>query len=337
VPALTGAPTLLSSDLDTTSPNAARVGVSDTGLIVFVGESNRTQQFTWYSREGRIQGRAGPPDSYTTFDLFRDGSKIVAAARSNADINLWAIDADRGTPTRMTLAQTSDTDPRWSPDGLSVMFSSLRDPARSPHRVGLAAGTPALVWKFDGRLFALDDWSDDGRWLLYHDARVPVLQARELDAAGVPKGEPIVAARALTGIIDQAQMSPDGRWVAYNSNETGPNEVYVTPFPPTGARYTISRDGGVQPTWRGDSTELYFLAPDTMLKAVKVSVNGTTLVTSDPVDLFKPQLPGANAQIEQYRPHPSGQKFLSLDIVGNERTLSLGVLMNWRTLVTAQK
>jgi hypothetical protein len=337
VPALTGAPTLLSSDLDTTSPNAARVGVSNTGLIVFVGDSNRTQQFTWYGREGRIQSRAGPPDSYTTFDLFRDGSKIVAAARSNADINLWAIDADHGTPTRMTLAQTSDTDPRWSPDGLSVIFSSLRDPARSPHRVGLSADTPTRLWKFDGRIFALDDWSDDGRWLLYHDARVPVLMARELDTAGAPKGDPIVAARALTGIIDQAQMSPDGRWVAYNSNETGPNEVYVTPFPPTGARYTVSRGGGVQPTWRGDSAELYFLAPDTMLKAVKVSVNGTTLVTSEPVDLFKPQLPGANAQIEQYRPHPSGQRFLALDIVGNERTLSLGVLMNWRTLVPVQR
>jgi Tol biopolymer transport system component len=130
-----------------------------------VGESNRTQQFTWYSRDGKVQSRIGPPDSYTTFDLFRDGIKIVAAARSNADINLWAIDADHGTPTRMTLAQTSDTDPRWSPDGLSVIFSSLRDPARSPHRVGLSADTPTRLWKFDGRIFALDDWSDDGQCL----------------------------------------------------------------------------------------------------------------------------------------------------------------------------
>jgi Tol biopolymer transport system component len=81
------------------------------------------------------------------------------------------------------------------------------------------------------------------------------MQAMELDASGKPKGEPVVVARALTGIIDQAQMSPDGKWIAYNANESSRHEVYVTPFPPTGERFSVTRAGGSQATWRG--SELY--------------------------------------------------------------------------------
>jgi len=332
-PALLGEATVLATEINISSVGAGRESVSDTGVLVFVQRTNRQQQFVWYGRTGNKLATVGEPSDFATFDLSNDGKRIAAARRTGSDTNLWAIDAERGTAERVTLGPTNDVDSRWSPDGLSLIFGSLRDPARSPHKVGLASDAPKLLWKFDGQIFSLDDWSRDGRWLVYHDARVPVLFARELDASGALKGEPVVAARALTGVIDQGQMSPDNRWVAYNSNDTGQHEVYVTPFPATGARVTVSRDGGAQPLWKADGRELYFLARNGMLKVSTITVNGTTLTASEPVDLFRPILPGVSVAIEQYAPHPSGTKFLMLDIVGNERTLALGVVLNWSSLV----
>ena len=189
------------------------------------------------------------------------------------------------------------------------------------------------VWKYDGRIFSADDWSRDGKWLLFHDASVPVLMARQMDASGTPAGEPVVAARALTGTVDQAQMSPDGKWIAYNANESGRYEVYVTPFPPTGERYSVSRAGGRQPTWRADGGELYYLTAEGALNAVKVSVSGGKFSWSDPVELVRPRLASVDFQIEQYAPHPSGTKFLFLETAGDEKNLSLGVLLNWPSLV----
>jgi hypothetical protein len=223
-----------------------------------------------------------------------------------------SIDASRDCRPPPPDRALFDVDPRWSPDALTLIFGSLRDPARSPHRVGLTADAPVRLFAYPGRIFPLDDWSRDGRWLLYHDARVPELHAHEVDRTHTPTGKPVLAARALTGIIDQGQFSPDSKWIAYNSDETGTHEVYVVPFPSTGERVTISRGGGSQPTWRADGKELYFLAP---------------------VDLFRPRLAGVSTSIEQYAPHPDGKRFVVLDIVGGDRNLSMGLVLNWESLL----
>jgi dipeptidyl aminopeptidase/acylaminoacyl peptidase len=331
-PALTGEPTLLTSDLDTNTGSAARESVSNTGVVAFLQQSDRQQQFTWYDRAGKALGPLGPPGSYAVFDLSNDGRRIATGVRAGSAVNLWAIDAASGSMTRVTLGSSNDVDPRWSPDGLTLIFGSLRDPSRSPHRVRLTADAPVRLFAFPGRIFALDDWSRDGRWLLYHDARVPELYAHEVDPTHTPIGKPVLAARALTGIIDQGQFSPDSKWIAYNSDETGTTEVYVAPFPATGERFPISRGGGAQPTWRADGKELYFLALDGMLKASTITVNGSSLTAADPVDLFRPRLAGVSTAIEQYAPHPDGKRFVVVDTVGGDRNLSIGVLLNWPSL-----
>jgi Tol biopolymer transport system component len=337
--ALAGDPTQLVADVATSSLGTSRESASATGVLAFAERSNRQKQFRWYSRDGHPQGVVGDSGQYSTFDLSKDGRRIAATLRSGTGTgsNLWMIDAEQGSPVRLTFGETQDVDPRWSPDGTTVIFGSTRDTSRSPYRVGLAAGTPALVWKFSGRIYAGDEWSPDGRWLLFHDAAVPVLQAQELDASGAVKGEPVVAARALTGTIDQGHMSPDGKWVAFNSNESGRYEVYVTPFPATGERFKVSPGGGNQPTWKADGSELYFLAPDGALVAVRVSVSGRKFSTSDPVELARPKIGAVNSAVEQYMPHPSGTKFLFLDNVGDDKNLSVGVVLNWPSLVPRVK
>ena len=332
--ALVGEAVQIVPDVDG-APNLATIRESGSaGVVAYAERSSRQQQFRWYSRDGRVTGTVGDGGSYSTFDLSKDGRRIVTNRRSPSGSNLWLIDAETGSSARITAGQFSDVDPRWSTDGSAVIFGSSRDFARGPHKVGLAADTPASVWKFEGRMYSGDDWSRDGRWLLYHDAAAPVLQARELDASGAPKGEPVVVARALTGTMDQARMSPDGKWVAYNSNESGRFEVYVVPFPANGQRFPVSRNGGSQPTWRADGGELYYLSPDGVLNAVKVTVSGTTFVTGEPAQIIRPKLAGVSSVVEQYAPHPSGTKFLFLDTVGDETTLSIGVLLNWASLLS---
>jgi eukaryotic-like serine/threonine-protein kinase len=334
--ALVGDPTQLVAEVESVIVTGRRESASAAGVLAYSERSNRRLQFRWYSREGRPLATVGEPGQYATFDLSHDGRRIVAALRAGPSViggNLWQIDAEQGTRARITAGQASDVDPRWSANGATVLFGSSRDPARSPFRVGLAAGTPEPVWKYGGRMFSADDWSPDGKWLLFHDASVPVLEAREMDASGAPKGEPVVVARALTGTVDQAHMSPDGKWVAYNSNESGRYEVYVTPFPATGERFSVSRAGGSQPTWNGDSSELYYLTPEGALVAVKVSTSGGKFVTSPPIELARPRLAAVSSSVEQYAPHPSGTKFLFLDNVGDEKNLSIGVVLNWPSLV----
>jgi Tol biopolymer transport system component len=339
--ALVGEPTQLVAEVENVVVlTSRRESASAAGVLAFAERSNRSLQFRWYGRDGRPQGAVGEPGPFTTFDLSNDGRRLVAALRTGLNAvggNLWQIDVEQGTMTRITAGQTVEVDPRWSADGTTVVFGSSRDPARGPFRVGLAAGTPVPVWKFEGRMFSADDWSPDGKWLLFHDANAPVLEAREMDASGATKGEPVVVARALTGTIDQAQMSPDGKWVAYNSNESGRYEIYVTPFPATGERISVSRAGGSQPTWKGDGGELYYLTPEGVLVAVKVSTSGGRFVTSAPVELARPRLAGVISSVEQYVPHPSGTKFLFLDSVGDNQNLSIGVVLNWPSLVPPKR
>jgi hypothetical protein len=96
----------------------------------------------------------------------------------------------------------------------------------------------------------------------------------------------------------------------------------------------VSRSGGSQPTWRADGGELYYLSPDGVLNAVKVTVSGTTFATGEPVQIIRPKLAGVSSVVEQYVPHPSGTKFLFLDTVGDETSLSIGVLLNWASLLS---
>jgi Tol biopolymer transport system component len=243
--------------------------------------------------------------------------------------NLWSFDAEKGTVNRVTAGSASDVDPRLSPDGRLVVFASTRDPRRSPFKTTIAGDEPQRVFPFKGGLFALDDWSSDGQWLLFRNAGTPVLEALRLDR---PDDEPIVAARALAGIIDQATMSPDGRWVAYNSTESGRAEVYVVPFPPTGDKWQISDGGGAQPQWRRDTGELYFLTLDGTLTAVLIDTT-KGFRFKDPVALFRAPLPAVNSGIEQYAPAPDGTRFLFLHNTENATLATVAVLANWSPLV----
>lgn len=302
------------------------------GLLAFLDSETSSRQFVWRDRSGASRP-LGQPSRAATFDLSNDGRSLVVSQSDDTGQSLWVVDADLGGFTRVTPSGSlQEADPRWSPDGRRILYGSTRAPGRSPHLLTLGEATPAQVFAFPGALFSLDDWSRDGRWMVYHDANRPELYARGLE----PGAEPVTVARGFSGTIDQAQVSPDSTQVAFNANDTGRFEVFVAPMQPGGERIRISRAGGVQPTWRADGRELFFVGLDGVLMSVPVTP-GTVPRFGVPVPLFSLESDEiASGTIESYLPAPDGRRFLVLQSVGNAPSPSLGVIANWQQLLPAQ-
>ena len=301
---------------------------SQNGVLIYRGGEASQEQFQWLGRDGTVLETVGDPGNYVTFDLSRDASQLVVGKiESSGGWNLWLFDMSRnGLPTPLTFGDVVNVDPRWSRDGDYIIFGSTQDLARSPFKITLPSLNLEQVFKFNGATFALDDISPDNEYLLYHDGEVPGLWARPLTG----EKEPILVKRFPTGAGEQAQFSPDGRFIAFNSVESNRLEVKVVPFPPTGEEWQIS--DGVQPMWKGDGSELYFISPDGMLMAVDVSLGETFEFDTAFQSLFSTGL-SVNAAIEQYAPDPKGEKFLLLRLVENNEDISFKVISNWLPLL----
>ena len=328
--ALHGAPVPLAGDATSTASLRLSVVSASAGTLVYRTDRPMPQQFTWVGRDGRTIAPIGPPGQYPTFDLSDDGSRLVVSQDDAGAQNIWTIDTAKGTMNRVTVGVVRDSDPRLSPDGRTVIFASFRDPVRSPYRATISGQEPERLFGFKGRMFALDDWSRNGAWLLYHDAGVPAIRATRVDQ---PAAEPVTVATALAGFLDQAQMSPDGKWISYHSGESGRTEVYVVPFPPTGDKWQVSAGGGVQPLWRRDGRELYYLALDGTVMAVTITSRGS-FKTGDPIGLFRSSVKTISDETEQYAVSPDGKRFLFAPFVDTAPTPSVTVLTNWQSLLT---
>ena len=323
---LVGEPVLVAEPVGSIVARLALISSSTNGVLVY--KPPLESRFAWFDRGGRVLGMVGDPGDYLTFDLSKDTNHLVVSkSQQEGQQNLWLMDLLRGSTTRLTIEEALHSDPRWSPDGRKIIFGSTRDPSRSPFQLSLPGSAPEQIFKFDGKAFALDDWSPDGRHLLYHDASCPELWA--LPLAGGRK--PFLVTRSIAGFVDQARFSPDGHWVAYNTNESGRFEVKIVPFPPTGDKWQISTAGGGQPTWRRDGRELYFLTPDGTLTAVDVR-RDKTFAWGEARPLFKTQL-NVSYEMEQYLPAPDGKRFLLLGPAAEDLRAPFTVLVNWTALL----
>ena len=245
-----------------------RIRVSQAGtLFLMTGEPGRAQ-FTWFDRTGRETGRVGDPIDAFAFDVAMDGA--VAVTSVGLPGTLWRIDARRGTVNRLTDG-LDDADLRLSADSRSVLFAGTYDGRRELDRVSLQGGARTQLYEFttpDSIRHSLTrpllhDWSRDGRFALCDVTG----SHKEIAAVTLANGQR-QAAIQTNGSADQARYSPDGKWIAYNDVESRRFEVFVVPFPPTGERWQISTSGGVQPEWRGDGRELFYLDPAGTLMAV---------------------------------------------------------------------
>ena len=239
----------------------AYFSVNDSGVLAYhTGTAEgASSKLVWRDRDGREIGGLGDAASYFDVALSNDGSKAVAGIEDDASgaLDLWIFDVERGVKTRFTFNPDEDQNPVWSPDDRRVAFASSHGGVRSVYVKTLGgAAEEELLYAHEGEDVYPDAWSPDGRFMVLAVTKGTGdfnLWLLPLDGEGT--AEPLIETEFLEV---WAEISSDGRWLAYMSDESGQNEIYVTPFPEVGRKWQVSSGGGEQPLWGDDGRRLWF-------------------------------------------------------------------------------
>jgi Tol biopolymer transport system component len=221
----------------------------------------------------------------TTLDevaLSPDGRRVAVRRAVQGNSDIWLIDAMRST--RFTFDQNVEYWPLWSPDGSRIAFTRIPDMYLKSAR---GAGSEELLLKPPAIASAFG-WSFDGRYLLY-GFTIPKTGADIWVLPTDGDRKPVIF---LDSSFNErlGQFSPDGRWVAYQSDESGRYEIYVRPFPGRGGQWQVSANGGAAPRWRRDGRELYYVAPDGTLMGAPIAQRNATVEPAAPIPLFRPRM-----------------------------------------------
>jgi hypothetical protein len=266
----------------------AYFSVSENGVLGYHPHITEHVLPVWFDRQGRRLGTLGSPEDYSDLSLSPDGNTLafgrVDLQTSTGDI--WLMDLPQGTTSRFTSHLAHDYRPIWAGDGSRIVFSSNRMPEGRGlyQKLSSAAGQEELLLPSGGVALYATDWSTDGRFILYEalDPRTNYdLWALPLEGDRKPIALVQTPFSEMNGVL-----SPDGRWLAYSSNESGRHEIYVRLFLRPGGSRLISTGGGVQPTWRGDGRELFYLSPQGGVMSVSVDPGESTLRADVPRSLF---------------------------------------------------
>jgi len=330
--------------------SASMTGVLAYGTGEFNGSAGSITQLTWFDRSGKPLEIVGEPGLYNTVALSRDGTRAAVSrqaapgpgGRPPADI--WVYDFARGgIRTRLTTGPAVNWLATCSPDGSRIIFSSDRDGRvhNLYQRIASGAGSEDLLAKSNEDQSA-QDWSRDGRFLLYSVA-VGGLSNRPTTShdlwflplmPGNPDDRKPKIYLKTEFNENQGQFSPDGRFVAYVSDSSGRDEIYVQPFPrASDDKWTVSQGGGVAPRWSGNGKELFYISADSKMMAVDVTTN-PKFKRGIPKALFQaPISGGANARhVIRYDVTADGKKFL-INSAAAEGPSPITVVLNWTGLL----
>ena len=317
------------SPIAITDGTANTASGSDDGTLVFVprpGERNR--KLVEVDRGGKQTRSFGPETGeYGHVDISPDGKRLAADFRDarTGRYHIWTIDLGRNLPEKLSAAQGAI--PVWAGDGKSLFYES--DKSREIYSV--PAGGDAMPTKIGEAEMHHFHVSADGRFLLFSNSNGRIDAELWLLALDGTRQLKRVLPEGV--LVSDPQFSPDGRWFAYHSSETGTPEVYVQSFPPGKGKWRISRKGGTTPRWRGDGRELYFLDLQKQLMAVRVTANaGGEFKAENPAPLFEFAFPGTS-ESTRYAVSPNGE-FFYFTAPSNDRLPSLGlasiqVTLNW--------
>ena len=303
-------------------------------LVLDASRGRQDTRLVWMDRGGRPAGAPVPLARAGMLRLSPDGARFAVALLDpeSGNQDLWLSDATGAHPTRFTFDPANDSSPVWSPDGSQLAWSSNRGGVYRVYRKAASgSGEDALLYGADQYAFPTD-WSRDGRTILLRqmDART----VNDLWSLGVgPQGEAKEPSAFLHTEANEvaAVLSPDGRWVAYASDESGRYEVYVRAFPSGEGKRQVSAGGGISPLWRRDGSELYFQAPDGKLMATAVE-RGTAFTARAPVALFAFR-PSGSLFSPYYAPAPDGQRFLVSTTADAEAGAPLTAVLEWTALI----
>lgn len=328
---LSGDPFRVAEGVGTNPGNsAAGFTVSNNGVLAFsAGSGGRASYLKWVNRSGGDAGTAGMPSAYESPVVSPDLQRVAVSIAEGTNRDIWILDLTRGTKTRFTFDPGIDNAPLWSPDGSRLVFQSNRTSLFDLYQKSSSGvGQEEMLWKSDHSKTP-DDWSSDGRLLLYRDDDPQTgTDLWVLPMTGDKKPQPV--ARSPFREV-QGRLSPDVRWVAYVSNESGLDEVYVQGFPTANNRIQISTKGGFMPRWRRDGKELFFVSPERDVMAVDMTVSGDGILKAGvPHKLFTANPIGLIGRRNTWEVTPDGQRFL-IHTNQQETTsvVPLTVVVNW--------
>jgi serine/threonine protein kinase/Tol biopolymer transport system component len=295
-------------------------------LVTQTGKGAFVSQLTWFDRTGKAISTLGPPEAYGNVRISPDGH-FVATSQISADgrsSDIWILESARAATTRLTFGPAAHQTPVWSPDGKQVLFVMNRKLGQQLYlkNVDGSGSEEEVVELSQGRQGNPWDWSRDGKYILCR-------RANEVWYLTWPDrvAKPLLQARWT---VLNAQLSPDGRWVAYASNETGSMEIYVSPFPSVNGKWQVSNGGGQEARWRQDGKELFYVSAEGKMMSVGV-VTGASFKGSPPVALFQThrRQPISAQDAFSYDVSSDGQKFLIITRMDEASAAPPSVLLNW--------
>jgi Tol biopolymer transport system component len=317
-------PSVVAASVESQLRLSAAFSVSDTGVLVYQAavNANRTSLLR-LNRRGERLSQLGAEADYSNLEISPEGTRLLVSINdpSKRTRDIWQLDLDRGVPTRLTFEPTDDRSAVWSMDGQSIVYRG-RDGDLFTRPLGRGEEQPLLV---DKRSKDPDGWSADGKHLLYR------VVGNGNDLWIKPAGGDPYPFIATAFNEPYGQFSPDGRWVAYVSDEAGAMEVYVTAFPSGQGKVRVSSSGGYFPRWRKDGKEIYFLTPDGKMMMAGVRSDTGTFRVETAKALFQTTV--AATAGSSYVVSDDGQWFLVNSRAQSTSPPALGVIFNWPALV----
>jgi len=329
---VTGDPFLVAENVNRGTTLAA----SAAGPIVYRTRSadSGQRQFVWVDRSGMEIDKVVYHDTNSQGpSLSRDGRRIAVFRYANGNTDIWSYETGSRAWDRITFDSGDDIYPLWSPDGKRIVFGSRRGQMNLYWKLlNSPPGSEELLLQTPQPKFPMD-WSADGRFLLY-DSLDP---KRGFDMWALPlegnRREPFKVVQTDFN-EGRAQFSPDGTWIAYQSDKTGRFEIYVQPFPGPGGDSRVSIDGGAQVRWNPNGKELFYIAPDDRLMAVPIRFvsNGKAVEPGTPLGLFATNVGSTaiNTNRQQYAVSANGQTFVMNSVLGEGSTSPITVILNWK-------
>jgi serine/threonine protein kinase len=295
-------------------------------LAYRTGSTGSDVELTWFDRSGNRISTLGPAAQFTNPALSPDGKWIATGRRDAQGRDLWLFDVGRGTSTRMTFDPADEFNPTWSPDGKQIAFTGTGRRHRDIYVMD-AHGTRAPELLLESpEPKNVEQWSPDGKYLVYNTGTPQNLYVVPLFGDRKP-----IAMLTSPFVEDMGQISPNGKWLAYRSNESGTSEVYVLAFAPNDPsarrKWRISTDGGMEPQWRADGKELFYLNGSTLM-SVEVKGDGREFEAGLPKVLFDTILT-SNITRNRYTMSRDGQRFLMVTMPKDQVHPEIHVLVNW--------
>ena len=305
--------------------------VSASGVLGYITGPGDQSQLIWYARDGKELEKVGKPGIYFGVALSPDDQRaaITVGDANSPTRDIWINELAHGTLTHLTFEKTNACCALWSHDGKSITYNTNRGGGDLYQKASSGLGGEQALVQSDVVKYPTD-WTRDGQ-LLYmtiltgSGARLWIHDPAETDAQ--KKDRPLLS----TNFSEEfGRFSPDDRWLAYVSEETGRDEIFVVPYPSLSSKVQVSNGGGEQAAWRGDGKELFYVSPDRKIMAVSVEAAGDTFKAAQPRELFASQIRKPHHAVREFDVTKDGQRFL-INIRPEQASEPITLYANWES------